>query len=77
MSKIVSFKKESSLNSRKHNVVEVNCVYEVTCLTDGSPCVVLKTYNPSSKNAAVSQTLHITKEIAEQLIEILNKELNV
>lgn len=76
MSKIIEIKKQYSSSSRGCTV-DVNCIYETGRLPDGEPCVVLKTYNPSSKNKGVSQQLHINKEIAIQLIEIFKKELNI
>ena len=46
-------------------------------LYDGSKMLVIKTYNPNSKNAGISQTIHFTKESAKQLIDILKRELNI
>ena len=77
MSNILEISKSSSYSSRNSNVVDVNCIYEKGCLPDGTPCVVLKTYNPNSQKAGISQTLHITKETALQLIEIFNQELHL
>ncbi len=77
MANILEFSKSSSFASRNSNIVNVNCIYEKGCLSDGTPCVVLKTYNPNSKKAGVSQTLHITKETALQLIKIFNQELHL
>ncbi len=77
MANILEFSKSSSFASHNSNIVNVNCIYEKGCLSDGTPCVVLKTYNPNSKKAGVSQTLHITKETALQLIKIFNQELHL
>ncbi len=76
MSRIIEIKKQHSSSSRSCEV-NVNCLYETGRLLNGEPCVVLKTYNPSSKNKGISQQLHINKEIAKQLIEIFQKELNI
>lgn len=76
MSKIVKFYK-SATDARGSKASEVNCVYEKSFLPDNTPCVVLKTYNPNSQNASVSQTLHITKDIALRLIEIFTEELSL
>lgn len=79
MANIVNYKKGDSysLKSTNKNVVDVNCVYETQRLYDGSKVVVIKTYNPNSINASVSQTLHFSKKSAIQLIEILKKELDI
>lgn len=76
MSNIIEIKKQYSSSSRSSEV-NVNCLYETGRLPNGEPCVVLKTYNPYSQNKGISQTLHINKKIAEQLIEIFKKELNI
>ena len=76
MSKIVKFDK-SATYARWCKASEVNCVYEKSFLPDNTPCVVLKTYNPNSQNASVSQTLHITRDAALRLIEIFTKELSL
>lgn len=76
MGKIVSIRKEYS-QSRRSNVVDLECVYERNYLEDGTPCVVFKTYNPHSQNAGVSQTIHVTKDIAKQMITILKSELGI
>ena len=79
MAKIVNFKKGNSytLSSKSGKPVDVNCIYETQTLYDGSKMLVIKTYNPNSFNAGVSQTIHFTKESAIQLIDILKKELNI
>lgn len=77
MANIRNITKSTSYPSRNGNVVDVNCIYEKGYLPDGTPCVVLKTYNPNSKNAGISQTLHITKDTALQLISIFMKELHL
>ncbi len=77
MANIIEFSKSTSYVSRNGNVVNVNCIYEKGCLPDGTPCVILKTYNPSSRNAGISQTLHLTRETSLELIKILTKELNL
>ena len=77
MANILEISLSPSYSSRISNIVNVNCIYEKGCLSDGTPCVVLKTYNPNSKKAGISQTLHITKETAMQLIEIFNQELHL
>lgn len=79
MAKIVNYIKGSSytLSSKSGKPVDVNCIYETQTLYDGSKMLVIKTYNPNSVNAGISQTIHFTKESAIQLIEILKKELNI
>lgn len=77
MSNILEISKSHSYSSRNSNIVDVNCIYEKGSLSDGTPCVILKTYNPNSKKAGISQTLHINKEIALQLIEIFNREVHI
>ncbi|MDE6550504.1 MAG: hypothetical protein K2M44_03290 [Clostridia bacterium] len=77
MANILEISKSSSHSSRNSNLVDVNCIYEKGSLSDGTPCVVLKTYNPNSQKASISQILHITKETALQLIEIFNRELHL
>ena len=79
MANIVNYEKGSSYHtsSRGGNPVEVNCIYETQPLDNGSKMLVIKTYNPNSKNAGISQTIHFTKESAMQLIEILKQELNI
>ncbi len=75
MANIINISKSTSNSFRTSNVVDVNCIYETGSLPDGTPCVVIKTYNPNSKKGGISQTLHITKEVATELIDIFNKEL--
>lgn len=77
MANICDISKSSSYASRNSNVVDVNCIYEKGALPNGEPCVILKTYNPNSQKAGISQTLHITKETALKLIEIFNQELHL
>lgn len=76
MSKIVKFYK-SATDARECKASEVNCVYEKSFLPNNTPCVILKTYNPNSQNASVSQTLYITKDTALRLIEIFTDELSL
>ena len=79
MANIVKYEKGDSysLSSRSGKPAEVNCVYETQTLYDGEKMLVIKTYNPNSKNAGISQTIHFTKESAKQLIDILKHELNI
>jgi len=79
MANIIEYKKGNSysLSSKSGKPVDVNCIYETQTLCDGSKMLVIKTYNPHSQNAGISQTIHFTKESAIQLIEILKKELNI
>ncbi len=62
MSQILEITKSTSHSARTGNIIGVNCIYETGCLPDGTPCVILKIYNPNNKNAGISQTLNITKE---------------
>lgn len=79
MANIVKYEKGNSysLSARSGKPVDVNCVYDTQTLYDGSKVLVIKTYNPDSKNGSISQTIHFTKESAIKLIEILKKELNI
>ena len=77
MAVILDISKQASFSSRNGNVVNVKCVYEKGFLSNGTSCVVLKTYNPASRNGGISQTLHITRDIALQLIDIFNKEFGL
>lgn len=77
MANILEIKKSTSYSFRKNSIVNVNCIYEKSSLQDGTPCVIFKTYNPNSKKAGISQTLHITKDTAIELIEILTQELGL
>jgi hypothetical protein len=79
MANIVKFEKGSSykLSLRSGNPTDVYCIYEVQTLVDGSKMVVIKTYNPISKNGSISQTIHFTKKSAIELIEIFKKEFNL
>lgn len=79
MANIVNYRKGNSytLSSRNGKPVNVNCIYDTQTLQDGSKILVIKTYNPNSLNAGVSQTIHFTKKSAIQLIEIFKKELNI
>ena len=79
MANIVEYKKGNSyyLSTRSGKPVDVNCIYETQTLYDGTKRLVIKTYNPDSRNGGISQTIHFTKESAIKLIEILKKELNI
>ena len=79
MAYIVKYTKSNSysFSAKNGKIVDVNCLYETQHLFDGSKILVLKTYNPKSINAGISQTIHFTKESAIQLIEILKKELDI
>lgn len=79
MANIVNYKKGDSysMSAKSGKPVDVNCIYETQTLCDGSKMLVIKTYNPNSVNASISQTIHFTKESAIQLIKILKKELNI
>ncbi len=78
MSKIINFTKGASgISSRSGKPVEVECIYDVQVLPDGSKMVVIKTYNKASKNAGISQAIHFTKDSALKLIEIFKKEFNL
>lgn len=79
MANIVNYEKGNSysLSAKSGKPVDVNCIYETQTLYDGSKMLVIKTYNPNSVKAGISQTIHFTKESAIQLIEILQKELNI
>lgn len=79
MANIVKYTKSNSysFSARSGKIVDVDCIYETQKLSDGSKILVLKTYNPNSINAGISQTIHFTKESASQLIDILKEELDI
>lgn len=77
MSNIVKIRKSISTTNRQSNIVDVECIYETGNIQSGEKCVILKTYNPKSKKAGISQTLHITKETALELIKIFKNELDI
>lgn len=77
MANIIKITKENSYGRRKNSIVDVKCIYEFGQLQDGRSCVILKTYNPNSQKKGISQTLHITRETAQELIGIFKQELNI
>ena len=79
MANIINFTKGASygLSSKSGKPVDVNCIYEIQMSPDGSKIVVIKTYNPLSKNARNSQIIHFTKDSALKLIEIFKKEFDI
>ena len=74
MSKIVKIDYDNTDQVRR-KVSKVNCVWKMGELDNGEPCLILSTYNPKAKSGAVNQSLHITKDVAKQLIELFDKEL--
>ena len=78
MANIVNYIKANSYPTtvKVGKLVNVNCIYETQMLY-GTKMLVIKTYNPNSVNAGISQTIHFTKESAIKLIEILKKELKI
>lgn len=74
MSKITQIDYDNAEQIRR-KVSNVNCIWKKGELNDGAPCIILSTYNPHAKSGTVNQVLHITPEIAEQLIDIFNKQL--
>lgn len=74
MAKIVKFDYDNEPQTRR-KVAKVKCLWKEGQLENDEPCIILSMYNPSAKTASVSQVLHITSEVAEQLIEILQKNL--
>ncbi|MCH5154621.1 MAG: hypothetical protein J1F71_05360 [Clostridiales bacterium] len=74
MSKIVSIDYDTEVQVRR-KVSSVQCLWKHGELDGGEHCIILSTYNPNAKSGAVNQVLHITPEIAEQLIAIFNREL--
>lgn len=79
MANIVEFKKGNTyhLSERSGKPTNVNCIYEKQILLDGSIMIVIKTYNPNSKNGSISQTIHFTKDTAIKLIDIFKKEFPI
>lgn len=74
MSKIVSFGRDNTEQVRR-KVTDVNCLWKMGELDNGEECLILSTYNPKAKTGSVNQVLHITRDTAEVLIDIFNKEL--
>lgn len=74
MSKITQIDYDNTEQIRR-KVSKVKCLWKMGELDDGAPCIILSTYNPNAKSGTVNQVLHITPEIAEQLIDIFNKQL--
>lgn len=79
MANIIKYKKSNTSSTAIKSVrpVDVNCIYETQTLYDGSKMLIIKTYNPDSRYAGISQTIHFTKESETQLIEIFKRELNI
>lgn len=76
MSKIVEFGRDETEQIRR-KVSEVSCLWKKGELSDGQPCLILSMYNPHAKSGALSQALHITKDVAVQLIDIFKRELHI
>lgn len=74
MAKIVEITYNSAEQTRR-KVSNVHCIWKTGELEDGTPCVILGTCNPHTKNGTVTQVLHITPDIAKNLIGIFEKEL--
>ena len=74
MSKIVKIGYDNEAQVRR-KVAPVNCLWKQGELDDGERCLILSTYNPKAKSGAVNQVLHITADVAKQLIAIFNREL--
>ena len=77
MANIVSYERVDVCNETSIKPVEVHCLYTTKTLDDGNKVLVIKTYNPNSKNAGNCRTLHFTKESAAQLINIFKSELGI
>ncbi|MCH5158623.1 MAG: hypothetical protein J1F33_05450 [Clostridiales bacterium] len=74
MSKIVEIGYDTEVQVRR-KVSGVKCLWKMGELDNGERCLILSTYNPAAKSGAVNQSLHITKKVAKQLIELFNREL--
>ena len=74
MAKIVQLGHDSASRNRS-KVTDVHCLWEEGQLDTGEPCIILRTFNPHAKQGTVNQVLHITPEIAAQLVDILNTKL--
>lgn len=76
MAKIINFEKG---NGRiKGNITEVVCVY-TTDLINGEKYIALSTLGSSNRKdeGKASQVLHINKECAKKLVDILISEFNL
>ena len=76
MSKITVYNKKTKLNIGRAPTDVVCDYYKQDCI-DGREYLVITTYNPSSQNGKVSQTLHFTKDNAVEIINIFRKEFNI
>ena len=74
MAKIVSIDYDTEAQVRR-KVTEVNCIWKHGELDNGEHCIILSTYNPNAKTGAVNQVLHITPDIAKELMAIFEREL--
>lgn len=74
MSKIVKFAPDNTEQVRR-KVSNVHCLWKMGELDNGEPCVIMSMVNPNAKSGAVSQSLHITSDVAKKLIDIFNREL--
>lgn len=74
MARIIKFGYDDTEQTRR-KVAGVNCYWKKGELDDGQPCVILSMYNPDAQSGSVSQMLHVTRDTAEKLIDIFNKEL--
>ena len=74
MSKIIEIGYDNEAQVRR-KVSGVKCLWKMGELDNGEPCLILSTYNPGAKSGAVNQALHITKDVAKQLIDLFNREL--
>ena len=76
MSKIVKIEYDTTEQTRR-KVSSVHCLWKKGDLDTGEPCVILSTINPRAKSGSVNQALHITPDVAKELIAILKKELHI
>lgn len=74
MSKIVKIGYDNEAQVRR-KVSNVHCVWKLGELDDGERCIILSTFNPNAKSGNVNQALHITPRVAQELINIFNREL--
>ena len=74
MARIVQLDHDITSKNRS-KVTDVHCLWEMGQLDTGEPCIILRTFNPNAKQGTVNQVLHITPEIAAQLVDIFTTKL--
>ncbi len=76
MAKIISF--EKGIGKVKNNITDVECIYNVDILK-GEKFVAFSTFGSRGRkdSGKASQVLHINKESAKEIVEILKQEFGL